>query len=201
MTEWNVLGINPELLTLGGRAAFTTSAIIYMQDSPIDEQLFYMAPNLFGEDGKTPNKLGQAMIALGRMKDTPIRLAVKGSDNLGFAVQAGKSADGRNFNILISNYEVPESLRGPRPNGDRISGGGFTINLMSRRTLSYRQNDGFDLRVQGLDPNKLYRVQRFRINDVWDYRLLSTSIVKGSDLRVTQTLAAPSIELVSISPA
>ena len=199
MDEWNVLGINPELLTLGGRAAFTTSAIIYMQDSPIDEQTFYMGPNLFGLDGKTPDKIGQALIALGRMKDTPFRLAVKGDDKNGFAVQAGKSSDGKAINILISNYEVPVSLRGPRPAGDKIAGGGFTINLLPRRTLSYDHNDGFDVRVTGLSPDKLYKVQRYRISDVWDYRLLSTTTLKGSEVRITQTLAPPSIELLSIT--
>ena len=198
MDEWNVLGINPQLLTLSGRAAFTTSAIIYMQDSPLDEQTFYMGPNLFGEDGKTPNKIGQALIALGKMKDTPVRLAVNGSDDKGFAVQAGKSADGNAINILISNYEVPESLRKPRPQGDKISGAGWNINLLPRRTLSYGRNDGFDLRVTGLDPHKLYQVRRYRISDVWDYRLLSTESLRGSDVKLTQLLPPPSIELISI---
>jgi hypothetical protein len=201
MDEWNVLGINPELLILGGRAAFTASAIIYMQDSPIDDQTFYMGPNLFGLDGKTPNKIGQALVALGRMKDTPFRLSVEGHDKQGFAVQAGKSADGTKINIIISNYEVPESLRGPRPGGDAIAGGGFKINLLPRRNFAYGQNDGFDLRVTGLNPDKLYRVERYRISDVWDYRLLSTVTLKGSDIGVTQTLAPPAIEQISISLA
>ena len=199
MDEWNVLGIDPELLTLGGRAAFTASAIIYMQDSPIDDQTFYMGPNLFGEDGKSPNKVGQALIALGKMKDTPVRLTVQGDDKNGFAVQAGKSPDGSRINILISNYEVPESLRAPRPLGDHIPDEHYTINLLSRRTLSYDNNDGFDLRVNGLQPDKLYKVQRYRISDVWDYRLQSTVILKGSEVKIAQTLAAPSIELLSIS--
>lgn len=201
MDEWNVLGIDPELLTLGGRAAFTTSAIIYMQDSSIDDQTFYMGPNLFGEDGKTPDKIGQALIALGSMKETPLRLAVSGDDKQGFAVQAGKSADGRHINVIISNYEVPESLRGQRSTGDAIEGGGFKINLLPRQTFDYQRNDGFDLRVNGLDPNSTYRVQRYRISDVWDYRLLSTTRMKGSELKVSQVLAPPSIELISISLA
>lgn len=201
MDEWNVLGIDPELLTLGGRAAFTASAIIYMQDSPIDDQTFYMGPNLFGEDGKSPNKIGQALIAVGKMKETPVRLAVSGDDKQGFAIQAGKSADGGKINIVISNYEVPQSLRGPRPGGDSIAGGGFKINLLPRRTLTYQRNDGFDLRVSGLEPDAIYQVQRFRISDVWDYRLLSTVMLKGRDVSIAQRLAPPSIELIAISRA
>ena len=201
LSEWNVLGIDPELLTLGGRAAFTASAIIYMQDSPIDEQTFYMGPNLFGEHGSTPNKIGQAMVALGSMKDTPVRLHVSGDDNQGLAVLAGKSTDSNTINIIISNYEVPASLRAPRPDGDTIAGAGYKINLLPRRPLSYARNDGFDLRVTGLDPRKFYRVQRFRINDVWDFRLLGTVTLKGGDVRIAQTLAPPSIELLAITHA
>jgi hypothetical protein len=198
MSEWNVLGIDPELLTLAGRAAFTTSAIIYMQDSPLDEQAFYMGPNLFGEDGKTANKVGQGLVALGRMKDTPVRLAVTGADTKGFAVQAGKSADGKRMNILISNYEVPESLRMQRPGGDTVGEGRWTIHLLPRQSLSYQATDGFDLQVKGLAPEKIYKVQRYRISDVWDYRLLSTVRLKGSEMRIKQVLAPPSVEVVSI---
>lgn len=199
LDEWNVLGINPELLTLGGRAAFTASAIIYMQDSPIDAQTFYMGPNLFGEDGNTPNKIGQALIALGKMKQTPIKLAIQGGDKDGFAVQAGKSADESTINILISNYQVPESLRGQRPYGDTVAGAGYEINLLPRRTFNYQDTDGFDLRITGLGKEKVYNVQRYRISDVWDFRLLSTETLQGPDLQIRQTLAPPSIELISLS--
>lgn len=198
LDEWNVLGINPELLTMGGRAAFAASAIIYMQDSPIDDQTFYMGPNLFGEDGRTPNKVGQALIVLGKMKETPVRLSVSGADTKGFAVQAGKSVDGDAINIVISNYEVPESLRQPRAGGDQISGAGWNINLLPRRALTYERNDGFNLRIAGLDPSKLYQVRRYRVSDVWDYRLLSSETLKGSDIKIAQVLAPPSIELISI---
>jgi hypothetical protein len=133
------------------------------------------------------------------MKETPRRLAVAGDDKQGFAVQAGRSQNGDRINIIISNYEVPESLRGPRPGGDTIVGGGFKINLLPRRTLSYSRNDGFDLRVNGLEPDALYQVQRFRVSDVWDYRLLSTVTLKGRDVRIKQELRPGSIERIAIS--
>ena len=96
---------------------------------------------------------------------------------------------------------MPASLRAPRPDCDTIAGAGYKINLLPRRPLSYARNDGFDLRVTGLDPRKFYRVQRFRINDVWDFRLLSTVTLKGGDVRIAQTLAPPSIELLAITHA
>lgn len=198
LDEWNVLGINPDLLTMAGRAAFTASSLIYMQDSPIDAETYYMGPNLFGDDGKTPNKIGQTLIALGQMKQTPVRLSVTGADTQGLAVEAGRSVNGTEINILISNYEVPAGLRDPRPGGDRV--GGF-LNLLPRRLLRYRRNQGFNLEVKGLAADKLYRVQRYRINDVWDYRLLSTLTVKGNDVAITDDLPPPGIELVVIKAA
>lgn len=198
LDEWNVLGVKPELLTMAARAAFTASAIIYMQDSPLDAQTYYMGPNLFGEDGKTPNKVGQALIALGRMKRTPVRLAVTGADTQGLAVQAGRSSDGTEINVLISNYEVPASLRGARSGGDKVAG---FLNLLPRRELKYERNGGFDLKVNSLKPDQLYRVERYRIDDVWDYRLLSTATLKGRDVTITEVLPPPAIELIVIKPA
>lgn len=198
LDEWNVLGVDPESLTMAGRAAFTASAIIYMQDSAVDAQTFYMGPNLFGEDGKTPNKVGQALVALGQMKDTPVRLAVTGSDLNGFAVQAGRSQDGKELNVLISNYEVPANLRGPRVGGDKLAG---FINVLPRRDLSYQKNRGFNLKIANLNPDKLYRVERYRISDIWDYRLLSTDILKGSEVAISDALHVPAIELVKIREA
>jgi hypothetical protein len=195
--EWNVLGVDPHLLTMTGRAAFTASSLIYMQDSPIDMQTFYMGLNLFGDDGSTPNKVGQALIALGQMKRTPVRLGVTGADTQGLAVQAGASADGSEINVLISNYEVPANLRGARPKGDKVDG---LINLLPRRELNYQRNRGFDLKVTGLKADKLYRVAHYRISDNWDYRLLNTLTLKGSEVAIDAVLPPPGIELIVIKP-
>lgn len=193
--EWNVLGLDLNLLSLAGRAAFTASAIVYMQDSPIDEQTFYMGPNLFGEDGRTPNKVGQAMVALGRFKDAPIRLELTGADTQGLAVQAGRSHDSTQVTVVISNYEVPESLRGLRPDGDRLAD---MLNVLPRRELTYADNEGFELEVTGLDPETSYRIERYRISDLWDHRLLTTDFARGDRVVVTGPLPAPGIETVII---
>jgi hypothetical protein len=199
LDEWNVLGFDLDLLTTGGRAAFTAAALVYMQDSPIDEQTYYMGPNHFGEDGRTPNKIGQALIALGSMKATPVRLGVDGADTQGFAVQAGCSPDGRTINVVIVNYEVPLSLRGARATGDVIPE--YNLNLLPRRDFDYQNNDGLDLQVTGLRPEARYRVERYRINDTWDHRLLSTEFVEGDNITVTGRLSAPGIEHIVITDA
>ncbi|QII38301.1 hypothetical protein G3M83_11720 [Rouxiella badensis] len=197
LDEWNVLGVDPDLLSMTARAAFTASAIIYMQDSPLDAQTFYMGPNLFGEDGKTPNKVGQVLVALGKMKNTPIRLAVTGDDTQGMAVLAGRSADSAHINVLISNYEVPAPLRGARKGGDTVAG---YIHLLPRRELRYQQNGGFSLKISGLTPDKHYRIERYRITDTQDYRLLSTQRMTGREMtNVNSTLPAPAVELINIT--
>ena len=53
------------------------------------------------------------------MLDTPRRLAVTGADPLGFAVLAGRSADNTSVQVLIGNYEIPESHRN-RPAGEVV---------------------------------------------------------------------------------
>lgn len=202
ISEWNVLGLDLNLLTLGARASFTASAIIYMQDSPIDEQTFYMGPNLFGDDGATPNKVGQALTTLGRMKHTPNRLHTAGGDTNGLAVQAGRSDDGTTLTVIISNYEVPASLRGPRSAGDIIHTGipGMPpINLLPRRDLDYHDNDGFTLTVVGLDPAGQYAVRRYRTDDVWDGRLLTTTYETGDTITITAPLPAPGIETITLT--
>src|SRR5581483_1388853 len=113
LTEWNY-GLSEPPPTPLVRASFVTSALIYMQDAPIDAATLYRADNVFGGDGATPDKTGQALIALGQMKSTPQRLQVTGADPDGFAVEAGRSPDGRVLRVLISNYQIPQQLLGHR---------------------------------------------------------------------------------------
>lgn len=125
LDEWNsgICGDDGKSLSRMGQASFAISALLYMQDAPIDRAIYYHGNNLFGGDGATPDKVGQGFIALGRMKDTPQRLRVSGADSNGLAVQAGRSHDERTIQVLISNYEIPPAFRGPRPNGDVMHAG------------------------------------------------------------------------------
>ena len=136
------------------------------------------------------------MVALGRMKDTPIRLAVRGTDLQGFAVQAGRSLDGTKINVVVSNYEVPASLRGTRPDGDVIPA--YNLHLLPRRELDYRDNAGFELEVSGLRTDVPLKVEGYRINDTRDLRLLNTTTAEGPVIELGAPLRAPGIELVVI---
>lgn len=178
-------------------AAFTASAIVYMQDGAIDQQALYRADHEFGPKG--PTKVGQALVALGRMADTPIRLAVAGGDDQGLAVQAARSDDGRLVQVLISNYEIPAGKRAPRKGPDILHEGElFDLQLLPRRAVSYPANAGYDLRVPGLRPGADYEVERWRMTAGRDFALVDTARMKGADVALRADLPPPSIELIVI---
>jgi len=170
-----------------------------MEDAPIDAATLYRADNVFGSDGATPDKAGQALIALGQMKSTPQRLAVTGGDNDGFAVEAGRSQDGHLLQVLISNYRIPDQFLGPRK-GDNVLHVPhvFDVTLLSRRDITYRDNAGFDLTIEHLPSDRPYVLERCRITERDDFQLVSTIIVPGQPLHLRESLPPPGVELVTV---
>ncbi len=198
LTEWNY-GLSEPPPSPLVRAAFVTSALIYMQDAPIDAATLYRADNVFGPDGATPDKTGQALIALGQMKDTPRRLRVTGADLNGFAVQAGRSVDGSVFRVLISNYQIPAQLLGRRKGADVLHvPSAFDVRLLSRRDVAYRDNAGFDLTIEHLPPGRSYVVERCRITDRDDFQLSSNVAAAGTLVQLKENLPPPGVELVTV---
>ena len=176
VTEWNY-GLMDPMPTAVQRASFITAALIYMQDAPIDAATLYRADSVFGSDGATPDKTGQALIALGRLKDTPFRLKVQGADLNGFAVEAARSADGRTVQILLSNYQIPSEFLGPRAADDVLHVPPvFDVRLLARRSISYRNNSGYDLTIDHLPANHRYSVERCRISAAHDFTQLGTTL-------------------------
>jgi xylan 1,4-beta-xylosidase len=196
LDEWNYGLLDPVPADLQ-RASFVTSALLYMQDAPIDISALYRADNVFGKDGTTPDKTGQALIAIGRMKDTPLRLRVEGADFNGFAVQSGRSKDGRTVQVLISNYQIPAEFLGPRKGPDVLRvGTQFDVQLLKRRSVTYRNNAGYDLTVDHLDEKRTYTVERYRISSTNDLALLDSSEQRGPRIRLHADLPPPAVELV-----
>lgn len=197
LTEWNYGLVSPPPTPLV-RAAFITTALIYMQDAPIDAATLYRGDNVFGADGQTPDKTGQALIALGRMRETTRRLAVQGADQEGLAVQAGRSADGQRLQVLISNYEIPAAAMGARQSGDVLHvPHAFDVQLLTRRTIHYHDNAGFDLTIK-LDHPGRYWLERCRITDRDDFSALDTEIQSSGSIRVLEQLPPPGVELVTV---
>jgi xylan 1,4-beta-xylosidase len=91
------------------RAAFAASALIYMLGGPIDAQTYDGGAVALRALNDLPDAVGHALIAFGLLKATPVLLRTSGSDEKGFAVVAGKTADGKTVQILISNYQTASS--------------------------------------------------------------------------------------------
>lgn len=198
LDEWNygLIGHDLEATTMQ-RAAFVASANIYMQDAPIDRSALYFGSNNFGSTGVRADKVGEVLIALGRMEDTPIRLAASGGDRKGFAVEAGRSANGKEIQVLISNYEIPLVNRAPRPDGDvrHIPFLG-DIHLVPRRRVAYGDDRGYVLDLARLPPGR-YSVSRYRIAPDTDFRLIGRQW-QTAPVRVESDLPAPGVELLVV---
>jgi xylan 1,4-beta-xylosidase len=198
VTEWNY-GLLDPMPSAVQRASFITAALIYMQDAPIDAATLYRADSVFGSDGATPDKTGQALIALGRLRDTPFRLKVRGADLDGFAVEAARSADGHTVQVLLSNYQIPSEFLGPRAADDVLHVPPvFDVRLLARRSVSYRNNSGYDLTIDHLPANRRFSVERCRISAAHDFTSLGTTIHNGGPIHLQDELPPPGIELVTI---
>jgi xylan 1,4-beta-xylosidase len=203
LDEWNY-GLVYPLPADEQRAAFVATSLIYMQHAPIDLSALYRADNLFGRDGVTPNATGAALIALGRMQDTPVELESTGADRCGFAVQAGRSADGKTIQILLSNYRIPGGYRGPRAGPNKLSvPDQFDVGLLERRRVAYRADGGYDLTVNGLSSVQPHTIERYRISTdaVSAGRVLTRvalGVQRGSSVRLREQLPPPAIELIVI---
>ncbi len=197
VNEWNY-GLMEPLPSDMHRASFITSSLIYMQRAPIDLAALYRADNVFGPQGTTPHKTGYALIALGRMKDTPYALKTSGADDNGLAVQAARTKNGDTVQVLISNYQIPSEFIGPRKGPDRLTvGTEFSVDLLPRRTVSYADNHGYDLTVDGLGARQgPTRVERYRITAQSNLSLVDTSMGTGPSIHLVATLPPPGIELV-----
>ena len=196
LNEWNY-GLMEPLPPDMDRASFITSSLIYMQRAPIDVAALYRADNVFGPKGTTPHKTGYALIALGRMKDTPLLLDSTGADDNGLAVQAARTKNGDTVQVLISNYQIPAQFIGPRKGPNVLSvANQFSVDLLPRRTVSYADNHGYDLTIDHLQAGKTYTIERYRITATNDLSRVDTSMGTGPSIHLYATLPPPGVELV-----
>ena len=114
LTEWNIYAdsANHDEFWNARGAAWTASALIYLQDTSISGALRYRGNGggkegrgfgLFYENGEF-KKTAHAFLAVNRMLQTPVRLACNGSNDAGFAALAGRSDGGSTVRVLISNF-------------------------------------------------------------------------------------------------
>jgi hypothetical protein len=206
LNEWNY-GLVEQPSSIQ-RATCAADSLVLMQDSPIERAAFYRmdAGGDFGlvqPDGSL-TKTGQAFKAIGSMNGTPQRLATTGGDDVGFAVEAGRNHPAGEARVLIANYEIPPEDMGPLPFPDNLFTipGIATFKILERRTVTYEDNNGYDLTVDGLPgKGRPYRVLRYRLDGSHDLTLVSDDVQRGGPFHLAATLPAPAVELVVIRPA
>ncbi len=195
--EWG--SSHSSILPLGGdeHASFMASALIYLQQSPVDAQFYYRADGFFG----TPRpKEGNVLKAWGAMKDTPIRIRTSGTRSDGFAVEAGKSEDGKLIQVFISNYQAPERDRVPSPPGPVIRHVLNEGNFSALRHQEFKAvaRNGYSLTLANLPAGKLL-VKRFRISGDSNLDLVDSQVVNGPRAALKSDLKASGVEFLQIS--
>ena len=212
LSEWNLTAdfTDEEKARLQGadNAAYIGAVLSYLQDAPLDHAHFYRGDaawmGLFDLKGQ-PFKTADTFRAVGQMLDTPKRLAVKGTDTFGFAALAGRSADGKTVQVLISNYAIaegfkahdmqmpPELLRAspPQPDFSKVK------SLPHRTDIVYRDNAGYDLTVGNLPWGKsAFSIKRYRISKTQNFDLVEERSGEGGRLHLLEAMAPNAVELI-----
>jgi hypothetical protein len=113
VTEWNA-GIQQRLFShTPAGAAFYASTLACLLDAGVDRAFQYCGdrhPGLGLHDVRSgePIIAAHAFAAWKQLLETPERLAAGGGDERGYNVVAGKSADNRRVQVLISDYQSPD---------------------------------------------------------------------------------------------
>ncbi len=211
LSEWNLTAdfTDKQKARLQGveTAAYIGAVLSYLQDAPIDYAHFYRGDavwmGLFDRTGSY-FKTAYAFKAMGQMQDTPQRFAVEGADTFGFAALAGRSADGKTVQILISNYAIPPGFKDEgMPLPDAVAKSAplpdFTkFKFLPKRTdIVYHDNAGYNLTISHLPwGNKPFSIKRYRISKTQDLELVDEKKSKGDSLHLQSPLAPEALELI-----
>jgi hypothetical protein len=110
ITEWNA-GIQSRLFnhTVDG-AAFYASTLACLLDAGVNHAFQYCGDRHPGLgmhefEGGDVKVSACSFVAWKRLLETPERIAARGSDEQGYNVVAGRSADGRRVRVLISDFQ------------------------------------------------------------------------------------------------
>ena len=173
----------------------------YFQDAPLDLAHFYRGDaawmGLFDLQGQY-YKTAYTFEAMGKMLDTPQRLAVMGTDTFGFAALAGRSMDDKTVQIFIANYAIPDRLLAKMHTAsaqtpDRRG----HIWLPHRTDIVYRDNAGYDLTVSNLPwGEKAFSLKRYRISSTQNLELVEEKSESGASLKLSNPLPTDTVELI-----
>lgn len=204
LSEWNLswdfTAQEEDELRGAHNAAFIGAVLSYLQDAPLDSAMFYRGDaawmGLFDLQGKY-YKTAYAFKALGQMLETQQRLAVTGTDTVGFAALAGRSADGRMVQILISNYAIPanykpkEMLKPGNPPPPPPS------EPQQFNNIVYHDNAGYQLTVNNLPSGKSsFKLKRYRISKTQNLDLVEEKTSAGDTVKLDNVMPTDTIELI-----
>jgi hypothetical protein len=214
LSEWNISAdftdAEKPILQGAEEAAYVGAELSYAQDAPIDHAHFYRGDaawmGLFDIKGQY-FKSAYTFKAMGKMLDSPQRLAAKGADTFGFAALAVRSADSKLIQILISNYAIPQGYQPhklempPELLKSAVGMPDFSkIKPLPLRTdIVYRNNAGYNLTIDHLPwgENK-FTVKRWRINEAQNFDLVDEKSATGPSLRISAPLAPFGVELIAL---
>lgn len=191
-------------------AAFVATALIYLEnDAAVERAIFYRGDaswmGLFDLQ-KNPFKPAFAIRAVGEMQKSPERVPATGGDGDGFAVLAGRSTDQKNVRVLISNYEIPANYQPnimvpPAEFLEKATLPDFSkVKKPVSRQIVYKNNSGYDLTVRNLPwGKKAFTVQRYRLTNTEDLTPLAATESKGGELKISNALPPPGIELIVLT--
>jgi hypothetical protein len=132
------------------------------------------------------------------MLDTPQRLAVVGTDTIGFAALAGRSTDDKTVQIFIANYAIPENILAKMhtPSVQKPDSRGH-IWLPHRTDIVYRDNAGYDLTVNNLPWGKgAFSLKRYRLSATQNLELVERGSGNGGSVRLSHLLPTDTVELI-----
>lgn len=196
LTEWNMgpghAPVRRPVQPSAADIAFAGAVLTYLQDSAVGRAMYYRPDagkeSLFERDGGYRKK-AYVFKAAAEMLDTPQKLAATGADTIGFAVLAGRSADGNKVQILISNYEIPSespvlrrrrAARFPRQPG-----------------ISYKNNRGYALKVTNLPWGDAgFSVKCYQISQDDNFNLQTLPAGRGPTFELRRDLTPPAVELL-----
>lgn len=219
LSYWSMTGIPTAKFEDADNAAFIAAAAVYMQDSAVDQAIFFRADTgadfhynfrdpagIFEADGSENARTG-AFRLVGQTLATTERLAVDGGDEHGFAALAGRSAGLDVIRILIANYAIPEDYLTARdrdvfefqvPIGsDRVN---MSLNVPPRRLHAASSGyAGYALEVSDLPWGYgRYSVMRYRADADHKGELLGSQQGEGASVTIENSLPASGVELIEI---
>jgi len=206
LSEWNLKADYTKAakaeLEGAHNAAYIGAVLCYGQDAPLDKAHFYRGDaawmGLFDLQGQY-FKIAYTFKAMGKMPDTPQRLAVEGTDTFGFAALAGRSTDDKTVQIFIANYAIPDRLLAKMHTAasaqtpDRRG----RIWLPHRTDIVYRDNAGYDLTVSNLPwGEKAFSLKRHRISATQNLELVERKSGNRGSMRLSHPLPTDTVELI-----